>query len=208
MGTCIESAVVLALGREMWSTFQRWMLGETGQPKNRPSVERDTVWGAYLTEGLRPSADLGELHWPQAGQRRPKTKHGKPSGRKDLHLPLARGKDEERVLKNMSKRLNGGRVVAAGITREWVGSSWSYFALLRVQGVPYRSPEYLQSLAPEGSVVGLDPGPSLLACVGEHESKVIDLAGADERDGRSQTAAHPDAVRRPPEQWQKSQRLD
>lgn len=180
MGTIIESAVVLARGRELWGPLSRWMFEDAGRPRPRPARELDTAMNFTGKEGLRATPDVLGLRWDQPASR--PRQGSRTQGRKHLLLAI-RWKDAV----DRERSLNGGTVHCAGITREVVGHKVRYFALLRVRGVPYRDPERLWQVG-RGAHVGIDPGVSRLAVVSETHSAIIPLADPNQAVARELAA--------------------
>jgi hypothetical protein len=149
------SRIALAVGTEVWTQVKNWLLRHTEKPGYQPSAEMDVIWGNDNKASLRLKD--GRLVFTSSTKR------------KSLELQLARkwrpGTHKWKL------HLEGRRVIRVGIKREEVRGHTRYFALICVEGLPYRSPEYLAETK-EG-VVGLDVGPSLLAVVGEDASMLL-----------------------------------
>lgn len=169
MADVITGQVALCVGRQTWSALQNWCYGHTDRPSFQPSHEYLSIRTSTVREGCMLSADTMTLRWPQPGRRK----------RKDLAIRL-KWTGAER-----DKRLNGGRIVSCGVTHR--GGMW--FAQIKVKGTPYRSAAYLDAArAVVGGRVGIDPGVSHFAAVGQSASAKIPLAAPGILEARRQDA--------------------
>jgi transposase len=152
------SRIALAVGAEVHVQVKNWMLGHTRRPGYRPSADTSVIWGNDNKGSLFMKGD--QIVFSSATKR------------KSLRLTLAR--EWREGTRKWGLHLQGRRVVRVGIKREQVRGRQRYFALVCVEGAPYRNPEYLARV--RAGTVGLDVGPSLLAVVGEDESYKLNRA--------------------------------
>jgi hypothetical protein len=171
MPTVIDSRVSNAVAQQVWTEVKNWLLGHTQRPGFHPSADEDVCWGNGNRAGLR--LKRARVHWPCQTKR------------KTLNVELAR--DWRPGTRKWALHLEGRRVARVGVKREEVRGRTRYFALICLDGAPYRNRDYLASTR-EG-VVGLDVGPSLLAVVGEHESVLLNRAPNELLAGRQAQAA-------------------
>jgi transposase len=155
MSRVFGSRVAFAVGTEVLTQVKNWMLGHTDRPCHQPSALMDVIWGNDNEASLRFRDGRVEL--------------SSATKRKSLALDVARG--WRPGTRKWALHLEGRRVVRVGVKREEVRGRARYFALVCLEGQPYRNAEYLAST--QDGVVGLDVGPSLLAVVGEHESVLL-----------------------------------
>jgi putative transposase len=152
------SRVALAVGSEVLTQVKNWMLGHTAKPSCQASSAMDVIWGNDNQASLRFKDGRVEL--------------SSATKRKSLALDVAR--EWRPGTQKWALHLDGRRVVRVGVKREEVRGRIRYFALICLEGQPYRNPDYLTSV--REAVVGLDVGPSLLAVVGTDESVLLDRA--------------------------------
>jgi transposase len=150
--------IALAVGAEVHVQVKNWMLGHTRRPGYRPSADTSVIWG---------NDNKGSLVLRDA-----QIVFSSATKRKSLRLALAR--EWREGTRKWDLHLQDKRVVRVGIKREQVRGRDRYFALVCIEGAPYRNPQYLARV--RAGTVGLDVGPSLLAVVGEDESYKLDRA--------------------------------
>jgi hypothetical protein len=169
MKDAISGQVALACGITIWTETQNWLYGHTELPRMVPSHECLSVRTTTTREGIMLDPEVMSVRWPQARRR----------ARKDLDLPLKWSNDER------DRRLNGGKITSCGLAFE--GGYW--FALIKVQGVPYRNPEYVEAARPvKNRTIGIDPGVSSISVVGTQGSAKIELCEQDKLDARRHDA--------------------
>jgi hypothetical protein len=134
--------IALAVGTEVWTQVKNWMLGHTGRLRHHTSAGMDVIWGNDNKASLRLKD--GRVVFTSATKR------------KSLELALARG--WRPGTRKWRLHLEGRRVVRVGIKREEVRGRLRYFALICVEGLPYRNPE--RRAEARDAVVGIDVGPS------------------------------------------------
>jgi len=152
------SRVALAVGSEVLTQVKNWMLGHTERPRHQPSGDMDVIWGNDNKASLR----FKDAH----------VEFTSATKRKSLRLELAR--EWRPGTRKWALHLEGRRIVRVGVKREDVRGRTRYFALICLEGSPYRDPDYL--VATREGVVGLDVGPSLLAVVGEDNGVLLNRA--------------------------------
>lgn len=156
----LDSWTPLALAGEVWTFVNRYMFGQAGRPRFKPSPSRDVVWGNGIKVGIRLKDDC--LAWQtKAIQRAPKESK---LARKRLRIPLDFAALSGPRRDHLQQAIADGKLLRMGIRREQVRGHVRYVALLCLDGVPYRNAEYLASAdAVAGSAVGLDMGVSKIA---------------------------------------------
>jgi hypothetical protein len=150
--------VALAVGLDVHVQVKNWMLGHTRRPGYRPSADTSVIWGNDNRGSLFMKGD--QIVFSCATKR------------KSLRLALAR--EWREGTRKWGLHLQDKRVVRVGIKREQIRGRDRYFALVCIEGAPYRNPQYLARV--RAGTVGLDVGPSLLAVVGEDESYKLNRA--------------------------------
>ncbi len=158
MSDVVTNTTPLAVGLEVWPIVNEYLLTKRERPVFKKSADRDTSWGASMNEGLRLSKS-GSVIW-----------HSR-TRRKNLELTL----DWKTTSGQYQKRITGRKIKRVGITRELVRGKMRYWALINIEGHPYRDPEYLK-LVDVSSIAVIDAGPSTLAVVSRDAAEIITLA--------------------------------
>lgn len=158
MPSVVDSRIALELGTEVWQQVSSWIWGKTNRPRFRRAIETEAVWGADNHAGLCLRGN--RVIW-----------RNKQTPRKNLSLQLAWDEDHPQ----WRKRVAGREVIRVGIRRELVRGQERFFALLCLEGQPYRDDGYLASIN-SSAVVGIDVGPSKVAVVSEKGAATLDLA--------------------------------
>jgi putative transposase len=178
MPLVLHSNVGDAIAQEVHGEVSRWLVRLTGEPYPKPRSELGTIWGRAGESGIQWSEKKGKLMYPQPGKNAPvATKKAYPEfrpGRKDLALGFAKRHGPGSSF--WEKYVGDRRIVRAGLTRERRRGGWMWFALLTVEGAPYRNPERSRLIeAKRGRHVGVDVNVSNVAAVGESEALLIPL---------------------------------
>jgi transposase len=156
MNDRIAGRQAIALAPELWQNLQEYVYARAERPRFKPSAERNVVWNSDNTSGLLLRD--GRVEWAC------KTK------RKRLSIPLD-PKSMSRTRRTwLEQALAEGRLRRVGIKRELVRGEERLFALVCLEGVPYRNKEYLALVEDTDDVVGLDLGPTMLALVSGTEA--------------------------------------
>jgi transposase len=162
MGDRVGGRVAIALAPELWQNLQEYLYGRADRPRFKPARERNVVWNSDNKSGLLLRD--GHIKWSI------KTK------RKCLDIPLDLSSISRPRREWLEQALETGKLRRVGIKREMVRGQERLFALICLEGSPYRSTEYLREAASGADLVGLDLGPTWLAMVSETEAKEISIA--------------------------------
>ena len=216
MATVIQSAPVLACGREALAEVQAWLLGNVKNPPGPQATAAEDQVSGNNGEAIRLVGH--ELCWNQPWtaeqqadykQREAKLQERYQDGelsRKEYSRALARMRRRKRS-KNLQialerdfrpgkpqweKRLAGREVLRVGMARELVRGKNRYFALITLAGAPYRDSEHLRRVkrASQDGSACFDAGTSKLAVVGAHAGVIVNLAPdelLDERRAQAKT---------------------
>ena len=163
MGDRIGGRIATALASEMWQNLEEYLFAHAGRPCYKPSVERSMVWNNDNDSGLLLRNNC--IEWNI------KTK------RKSLHIPLDLKSISNPRRRHLEGRLAEGALRRVGIKRIMVRGQWRLFAVICMEGAPYRSAEYLSEIDTLcKDVVGLDLGPTWLAVVSKDEALELPIA--------------------------------
>ena len=162
MGDRVGGRVAIALAPELWQNLQEYLYGRADRPRFKPAGERSVVWNSDNKSGLLLRD--GHIKWSI------KTK------RKCLDIPLDLSSISRPRREWLEQALETGKLRRVGIKREMVRGQERLFALICLEGSPYRSTEYLREAASGADLVGLDLGPTWLAMVSGDEAQEISIA--------------------------------
>ena len=162
MGDRIGGRAAIALAPELWQNLQEHLYGRADRPRFKPARDRSVVWNNDNKSGLL--LRNGNIKWSV------KTK------RKCLDIPLDLSAISGPRREWLEQALEEGGLRRVGIKREVVRGQERLFALICLEGEPYRSAEYLTEAAPGADLVGLDLGPTWLAMVSGYEAQEISIA--------------------------------
>ena len=163
MGDRIGGRIATALAPELWQNLEEYLYSRADRPKYKPSYERNMVWNNDNHSGLLLRDD--NVQWSL------KTK------RKNLCVPVDLKAWSQPRREWFKARLAAGALRRVGIKREAVRGETRLFAIICLQGAPYRSREYLDSIDfSSKDIVGLDLGPTWLALVAEGEAREAPIA--------------------------------
>jgi transposase len=162
MGDRVGGRVAIALAPELWQNLQEYLYGRADRPRFKPARDRSVVWNNDNKSGLL--LRNGNIKWSV------KTK------RKCLDIPLDLSAISGPRREWLEQALEEGGLRRVGIKREVVRGQERLFALICLEGEPYRSAEYLTEAAPGADLVGLDLGPTWLAMVSGYEAQEISIA--------------------------------
>jgi len=162
MGDRVGSRIAIALAPELWQNLREYLYRRAKRPRFKPARERNVAWNNDNKSGLLLRD--GCLQWSV------KTK------RKALSIPLDMGSISAPRRKWLEQCLEEGALRRVGIQREVVRGQERLFALICLEGSPYRSEKYLAGIQDSGDLIGLDLGPTWLAVVSENEAREIPIA--------------------------------
>jgi len=165
MSDRIGSRVAIALAPELWQNLQEYLYGRSDHPRFKAAKQRNMIWNNDNKSGLL--LRNGSLKWSV------KTK------RKSLSIPLDLSSISVPRRKCLQQAIADGRLRRVGIKREIVRGQERLFALICLEGSPYRSEKYLESIQDNGKMIGLDLGPTWLAVVSESEAQKIPIASQE-----------------------------
>jgi putative transposase len=192
MPLVLHSNVGDAIAQEVHGEVHRWLVRITGMPHPQPRHEHHTIWGRAGDSGIQWSEKTSKLMYPQPGKNAPKvTQAAYPEfrrGRKSLALGFA--KRHGPGSRYWEHRVGERRIVRAGVTRERRRGGWVWFALLTVEGAPYRNPDRSRLIRENlGRHVGVDVNVSNVAAVGEDQALLIPLVAPEQLRRQKQDAA-------------------
>jgi len=166
MGERIGGRIATALASEIWQNLEEHLFARADRPKFKPSGERDMIWNNDNASGLLLRNNC--IEWNI------KTK------RKSLRIPLDLNSISRPRRRHFEGRLAEGALRRVGIKRIMVRGQWRLFAVIYLEGAPYRSAEYLSEIDTLcKDVVGLDLGPTWLAVVSKDEALELPIATAE-----------------------------
>ena len=162
MGDRVRSRIAIALAPELWQNLQEYLYGRADRPRFKQPHDRSVAWNSGNESGMLLRS--GSIKWSI------KTK------RKCLDIPLNMSAISMSRREWLERALADGRLRRVGIKREMVRGQERLFALICLEGAPYRSEEYLGEAASGDGLVGLDLGPTWLAMVSATEAQEISIA--------------------------------
>jgi hypothetical protein len=152
------------LGGEILQNVMEAVYARAAMPRHHPAAERDTAWGSDPKKGLHWDAATRTLRWPS-----------KATPRKALVL----APDLGALTVRRRAFLAAAKVLCAGVTREIVRGTTRYFALLVLDGLPFRDPAYLETVQSGAHRwLTVDPNVGHLAYVAGPAGELPDAAGA------------------------------
>lgn len=179
------------LAREVWASISEYMHGKRDRPRHKPSRERNVVYGGTPVDGLMLAPD-GNLTWGCQGildaeREAKRTGSNRNLARKRLRISL----DWSYIPAKRREYVKAQTVKQVGIQREMIRGEIRYFAMLVMEGAPYRSDHYLMAAAQKAaSPVGLDIGPTLLAIASDSGIETVPLCDPELIHQRAEQAAH------------------
>jgi hypothetical protein len=178
MPLVLHTAINDALAKEIHGEVQRWLVGLTAEPRPQALDDAQSIWGRNKDAGLQWSEKKQALVYPRAGKNAPKaSREAYPEfehSRKGLVLRFARRHGPGSHY--WQQRVGQRRIARVGVKRELTRRGWVWFALLTVEGVPYRNPERSKLIERNaGKLVGVDLNVSSVAVVGEGTAELLPL---------------------------------
>jgi hypothetical protein len=161
MPDVIDARTAMATGDEVLVAHKNWVFGHTEMPHFKPSAERAVGFGQVGDRGL--CLRRGQLVW------------NTQCARKELVIPLDLSCWPQKRREHFTSR----RVLRVGIKREIVRGTERFFALVCLEGFPYRDADYLARASDATDLLGLDMGPSYAHLVGEQASESALLCAED-----------------------------
>jgi len=178
------------LAREIWPTITEYMYAKRDRPRHKPSRERDVVWGG--TGGGLSLDSTGSITWGCQAIQNAECEAKRTGSKRNLaRKRLCIGLDWSYLPAKRRVYAQAQTVKRVGIQRETIRGEVRYFALLVMEGAPYRSDEYLMAAAQKSAnAVGLDIGPTLLAVASDSGIETLPLCDPELIHQRKQQAAH------------------
>jgi hypothetical protein len=159
----IGARIAIALAAEILQNLDEYIYGRAKRPRFKPSYERNTVWNSDNKSGLLLRD--GHIKWSINTKR------------KCLGIPLDMHSISVPRRQHLEGRLAEGGLRRVGIKREMIRGEMRLFAIICLEGAPYRSADYLSTIDRSNrDIVGLDLGPTWLAVVAEGEAKEMPIA--------------------------------
>ena len=163
MGDRIGGRIATALASEMWQNLEEHIYRRAKRPRFKPSHGRNSVWNNDSKSGLLLRD--GYIRWSINTKR------------KCLDIPLDLQSISGPRRRHLEGRLAEGGLRRVGIKREMVRGQMRLFAMICLEGGPYRSTDYLSEIDRRSKdVIGLDLGPTWLAVVSEGEARELPIA--------------------------------